>query len=260
MNHAMNRPWWLMMTDADGPGRRGPGGRGREGRGGPCRGGHPGPGGPVPGGFGSEGFSPGGFGPGGFGPGGFGPGGFGPGGVGPGGFGPGRPFPGGPFGPGGPGARHRGGGRARRGEVRSAILALLAEEPRNGYQIIQPLHERTNGVWKPSPGAVYPALSQLEDEHLIEAFDNAGQKAFRLTADGETAAAAVDPTPWDLVNQQSGATIDGAAELWRELGSLTLAARAVLASGAPDQVRAATAAVADPRKQLYAILAGQPEP
>jgi len=228
MNHAMNRPWWLMMTDADGPGRRGPGGRGREGRRGPFPGGHPGPGGPVPGGAGPEGFGPGGFGPGG-------------------------------FGHGGPGGRHRGGGRARRGEVRSAILALLAEEPRNGYQIIQTLHERTNGVWKPSPGAVYPALSQLEDEHLIESFDNAGQKAFRLTADGETAAAAVDPTPWDLVNQQSGATVDGAAELWREFGSLALAARAVLASGAPDQVRAATAAVTDLRKTLYGILASDPE-
>ena len=58
-------------------------------------------------------------------------------------------------------------GRGRRGHVRTSILALLAEQPLNGYQIMQTLAERTDGAWKPSPGAVYPALSQLEDEGLI---------------------------------------------------------------------------------------------
>lgn len=93
-----------------------------------------------------------------------------------------------PFGPGGPfqGARIRSrrAGRVRRGDVRLAILALLLQEPLNGYQIIQKVSERTDGAWRPSPGAVYPALSQLEDECLVEAFDNDGQKAFRLTEAG----------------------------------------------------------------------------
>src|SRR4051812_21973143 len=61
-------------------------------------------------------------------------------------------FPGGPFRP---------GGRARRGDVRAAALLLLAEKPRNGYAIMQAIEERTDGVWRPSPGSVYPALSQL---------------------------------------------------------------------------------------------------
>src|SRR5580693_5727276 len=70
----------------------------------------------------------------------------------------------GPFGPGGPRGRGR---RARRGDIRTAALLLLAEEPRNGYQIMQEVQERSGGVWSPSPGSVYPALQQLEDEGLI---------------------------------------------------------------------------------------------
>src|SRR6476661_7621334 len=65
----------------------------------------------------------------------------------------------------GPGGGPRGRGRkARRGDIRTAALLLLAEEPRNGYQIMQEVEERSGGAWRPSPGSVYPALSQLEDE------------------------------------------------------------------------------------------------
>ena len=73
----------------------------------------------------------------------------------------------------------------RRGDVRAAALSLLAEGPRNGYQIIQEISERTNGVWRPSPGSVYPALQQLEDEGLIRAeTSESGRKAFALTDEG----------------------------------------------------------------------------
>ena len=88
---------------------------------------------------------------------------------------------GGPFG----GPRFARGPRVRRGDVRAAALSLLAEGPRNGYQIIQEISERTNGVWRPSPGSVYPALQQLEDEGLIRAeTGESGRKAFGLTDEG----------------------------------------------------------------------------
>lgn len=219
MEYAMNRPWWLCMTRPDASGR-------------PRHERHAGHGG---GPFGA-GFPFGSF---------------------PGGPFPGGPFPGGPFG-GGPGGRGGRGGRARRGDVRAAILALLLEGPSNGYQVIQALEERTRGVWKPSPGAVYPALSQLEDEGLIEAFDRGGQKAFRLTPSGQEAAAAVDPKPWDVVNDASGANTEGAGDLWREIGSLAMAVKAVVASGSVEQVQAASAAIADARKRLYGLLAEDP--
>src|SRR6202171_275716 len=90
---------------------------------------------------------------------------------------------GGPFG--GPGRGPRGRGRkARRGDVRTAALLLLAEEPRNGYQIMQEVEERSEGVWRPSAGSVYPALAQLEDEGLIRSQESDGRKLFALTDEG----------------------------------------------------------------------------
>src|SRR4051812_49606671 len=111
--------------------------------------------------------------------------------------GPGGPFGGDPrefkamfFGPGGPGhrgggrGRGRGWGRARRGDVRAAMLVLLAEEPQNGYQLIQEIERRSDGMWKPSPGSVYPALQQLEDEGLVRASETEGRRTYDLTPEG----------------------------------------------------------------------------
>src|SRR3984957_10450107 len=76
------------------------------------------------------------------------------------------------------------GPKASRGDVRAAILALLREGPRNGYQIMSEIEERSGGAWRPSPGAVYPALSQLADEGLIAAEESAGRRVFSLTEAG----------------------------------------------------------------------------
>lgn len=182
--------------------------------------------------------------------------GFGPPGMGE-GFPPMPPFPPMAFGPGrgrpGHGAH---GGRARRGDVRLAILALLAEEALNGYQIIQALAERTSGAWKPSPGAVYPALSQLTDEGLIAPTEVEGQKAFTLTDAGREAADAIETKPWEAVNE-ANAPVDaeGAAAFWPEFGQLAMAARTVAATGSPAQLAAALEAVSATRRKLYAILA-----
>ena len=98
---------------------------------------------------------------------------------------------GGPSGsrPGGPGSFGRG-GRARRGDVRAALLTLLAEEPRNGYRLMQEIEHRSDGVWRPSPGSVYPALQQLEDEGLVRSEETEGRKLFQLTDAGREAAEA----------------------------------------------------------------------
>ena len=123
-------------------------------------------------------------------------------------------FYGGPmgFGAGGAGWGGRGGGRAgggrpwgraRRGDVRSAILALLSERPMHGYEIIAELSERTEGLWRPSPGSIYPTLRLLEDEGLItvQPDDAGGKKRFSLTEEGQRAAAEVAKgrAPWDQV-------------------------------------------------------------
>ena len=97
--------------------------------------------------------------------------GFGGPGFGPGGFGPG-------FGPRGP-------QRASRGDVRSAILSLLSEGASNGYGLIKAIAEKTGGVWRPSPGSVYPTLQQLVDEELIVATGDGKRTEFELTDAGK---------------------------------------------------------------------------
>ena len=91
------------------------------------------------------------------------------------------PFPGhfafdfDPRGRGGRGGRGR--GRRNRGDVRAALLALLSERPMHGYEMIQELDERTGGIWRPSPGSVYPTLQLLEDEGLITSEAERGPQA-----------------------------------------------------------------------------------
>lgn len=151
-------------------------------------------------------------------------------------------------------------GRARRGDIRAAILALLAEEPMNGYQIIQALGERTNGLWKPSPGAIYPALSQLEDEGLIVPTQVDDQKLFELTDEGRTAAAEVDPKPWDVVNERFASQEgDGADTLKLEFEALAIAARTVATTGTSAQIEQASDLVKQCKRQLFAVLAGDDE-
>jgi DNA-binding PadR family transcriptional regulator len=151
----------------------------------------------------------------------------------------------------------RGRGRGRRGHVRNAIVALLAEEPLNGYQIMQTLAERTEGAWKPSPGAVYPALAQLEDEGLIEAFDNNGQKAFRLTEAGAAAAAEVEK-PWEAVNEAvAGLGADQLREVWAELPRLAGALKELSRGGNAEQLEQAAKLLAQTRRAIYALLAAE---
>ncbi len=182
---------------------------------------------------------------------GFGGPGFGPG---FGGFGPGF----GPMGPGGPGGPGRRGGRNRRGQVRESILALLVDQPLNGYQMMQALKERTGGMWRPSPGAVYPALAQLEDEGLIESFDNDGQKAFRLTEAGHQAAEGIE-APWEAVNARfPGGSPDAIRALWHEFAGLAGAAKELSRTGDAAHLESAAAIVADARRRIYGLLATDP--
>jgi DNA-binding PadR family transcriptional regulator len=185
----------------------------------------------------------------GFGPGPGGPGGFGgPGG----GFGGPGDFRGGPGGHRGP----RGGRRARRGDIRSAILLLLSEEPRNGYGLMQEIEERSGGVWRPSPGSVYPALSQLEDEGLVRATETDGRKSFTLTDEGtahvETNRERMG-TPWETVGEGAH---DELHELRHAAQALAVAAMQVAQTGSKAQLAEAKAILEEGRRSLYRLLAG----
>ena len=161
---------------------------------------------------------------------------------------------GGPFGPPRFGGR---GPRVRRGDVRAAILDLLAEgEPWNGYQIIQEIGARTQGVWRPSAGSVYPALQQLEDEALIQA--QAGEdrrRMYTLTEEGQayvTEHADELKASWDAV---TGSVNDTEVQLRHTIHQVMVAVSQVAQAGSAAQVQQAGKILADTRRALYRILA-----
>lgn len=179
-----------------------------------------------------------------FGPG-FGRGGFGP------GFGPG--FPG--FGPGGPRGRGRGGrggSRGKRGDVRAAILTLLTERPMHGYEMTQEIASRSNDLWKPSPGSVYPTLQLLVDEGLIAPAESEGsKKTFELTDEGRAAAEKIETAPWDAIAEDAD---PNAVNLRAALGQLFGAvAQAVHTTGEEQQQRILDI-VNNARREVYQIL------
>jgi DNA-binding PadR family transcriptional regulator len=176
-------------------------------------------------------------------------------------FGPGGRggFEGFPFGGfGGPGGGRFGRGRkARRGDIRTAALLLLAEESRNGYQIMQEVQERSDGVWRPSPGSVYPALQQLEDEGLIRSSESGGGtgKVFELTDAGRAHVEQRDsdaPAPWE---QMSGNVSDQAHELAGIMREVASAFVQVMRTGSEAQIAEARKLLTATRRDLYRILA-----
>lgn len=178
------------------------------------------------------------------------PGGFGPGG--PGGFGPGG-FGGGPGGFGGPRGGHR--GRRARGDVRTAVLALLREEPMHGYQIIQEIGERSGGSWRPSPGSVYPTVSQLADEGLVRTEKAEGRSVIHLTDAGRTY---VDEHHEELDAVWSTAAAEDGFTALREAGAGLAGAVAQVAQvGRDEQVAEAVRLLDDTRRRLYLLLAGE---
>jgi DNA-binding PadR family transcriptional regulator len=166
----------------------------------------------------------------------------------------GRMWKGGPFGGPGWGPHRRGSGRARRGDVRLALLRLLAEEPRNGYQLIQAIEERSEGLWRPSPGSVYPTLAQLEDEGLIRSAATEGTRRFEITDAGREHldTRADEPDPWQPAAEDAENPLTEFAPLVIQIGKATFQVASV---GDRAQRNKARALLADTRRALYGILA-----
>jgi DNA-binding PadR family transcriptional regulator len=145
------------------------------------------------------------------------------------------------------------GRRAGRGDVRAAVLALLAEEPKHGYQIIRDIEERSGGAWKPSAGSVYPTLQLLTDEGLVSSEESGGRKTYALTAAGREVADAEGATAWTGATADEGETSRTA--LPKAGIELAQAAAQLGRTGTPEQVQEGVAVLEDARRKLYAILA-----
>lgn len=142
--------------------------------------------------------------------------------------------------------------RMGRGDVKVAVLALLAEEPMHGYQIIHEIEKRTDGAWKPSPGSVYPTLQLLADEGLVIAQEADGKKTYSLTDHGREEVKNSRPAPWEtpMAHDSARSTV-----LPKAAAKLAEAVVQVVRSGNSSQTEEAVTVVNDARRALYAILA-----
>ncbi|HEY5221885.1 MAG TPA: PadR family transcriptional regulator [Microbacteriaceae bacterium] len=146
------------------------------------------------------------------------------------------------------------GPRMARGDVRAAILTLLAEEPMHGYEIIAEIKERSGGAWKPSAGSVYPTLQLLADEGVVSAEVSDGRKTYSLTEAGRAEAdtAAGKAAPWEASGHGD---LLGMGALPKSGVALAQAAAQVKRTGTPEQVEQAVAVLDEARRKLYTILA-----
>ncbi len=163
-------------------------------------------------------------------------------------------------GPGGFGQSFGPGRRAARGDVRAAILVLLAEKPSHGYQIIQELERRSDGAWRASPGSVYPTLQQLEDEGLVRAVEaDGGRRVFELTDTGreEAAKLAAGPAPWA---EAAGSVGGDHRDLRDQAFQLLAAVWQVSRTGDATHIAEARKILHEARRKLYLLLAGNEFP
>lgn len=155
----------------------------------------------------------------------------------------------------GPGRRGGGRGRMRRGDIRTAILAVLGDRPGHGYDLMGRLEAKSGGAWRPSAGSVYPTLQQLEDEGLVTGTERDGKRVFTVTDAGrEEARRRIEEAgaePWAAVGGDGGVH---PGLLFRSLGTLGMAAKQVVAAGTAAQLAAAVAVVDNARRELYRLL------
>ena len=148
-----------------------------------------------------------------------------------------------------------GGPRMRRGQIRTALLAVLAEAPGHGYDVMQNLEDKTGGAWRPSPGSVYPTLQLLEDEGLVRSTERDGKRVYEITEAGRAEAASrVEQdggAPWETAGRGSRP----GREAREAFGQLFRAFKQIAEVGSPEQIEQGLAVITDARKRLYQILA-----
>ena len=145
--------------------------------------------------------------------------------------------------------------RARRGHVRAAILSVLDDGSMHGYEIMQRLEERSGGMWRPSPGSVYPTLQMLEDEGLVRGEEVDGKRVYALTDAGRTAAEESRQkhgAPWE---HEEGQDASPRFRLRRSVFQLGATVRQVGTTGSAAQVEQTLEILAEARKRIYTLLA-----
>jgi DNA-binding PadR family transcriptional regulator len=139
----------------------------------------------------------------------------------------------------------------RRGNVRAVILALLVERPMHGYEMIQEVEARTDGLWRPSAGSIYPTLQLLEEEGLVTGEESEGKRRFSLTTAGRAEADGLDRPPWEEVTDQGEGHASGLRDSALQLGAAIIQ---VVRTGSEDQIAKTREILNDARRRVYTVL------
>jgi DNA-binding PadR family transcriptional regulator len=133
-------------------------------------------------------------------------------------------------------------------------LALLNERPMHGYEMMQELDDRTQGLWKPSPGSLYPALQLLEDQGLVRSETTDGRRQYTLTDAGRTELSSRPraSAPWESMVHDAD---QGDMALRAALHHVVVAVHQVAEAGTPEQKERADALLKELRRQMYLLLA-----
>ena len=160
----------------------------------------------------------------------------------------------GPWGGRGPWGPPRG-RRRERGDVRAAVLLLLAEQPRHGYELLTELADRSDGQWQPSPGSIYPVLKRLARDGLVTATHEDGKRIFSLTDSGRALVESEGATWGEPWAQSTEPENEAAMQLWDEGRQLGAAVWQVSQLNDQSQIEAASAILVEARKRIYGLLA-----
>jgi len=142
--------------------------------------------------------------------------------------------------------------RTPRGDIKYILMALLAEQPRHGYELIKELEERYGGSWKPSPGSVYPTLQLLEEGGYLISEQQEGKRVYTITDSGrELLAQRGDPLDWMEKRSKP--------QQWMELGNaiadVGAAVMQVARSGNSDKISRVQEILTRVKREIYSILA-----
>ncbi|QHN43093.1 PadR family transcriptional regulator [Candidatus Mycosynbacter amalyticus] len=157
--------------------------------------------------------------------------------------------------------------RAGRGMIEPAILGALTTKPMHGYEIISYLEEKSQGVWRPSAGSVYPTLQLLEEKDLVTYTEENGKKIYQLSTDGE-AEAANSQKQFEAIferfasaDQEEGRRMNFRhgyqRQFHRQAGDIMKTMRQIFRKGSAQQKEAMDAAVNEFKVRLEAIERGE---
>jgi DNA-binding PadR family transcriptional regulator len=150
--------------------------------------------------------------------------------------------------------RGRGHGRMRHGDVRAALLLALQDGPGHGYELGQRLERSSAGMWRPSPGSIYPTLQAMADEELVSAEERDGKRIYTLTKKGVTEvkerSERGEGMPWRDAYDGTGMGM-----LREAVIAIRMAAKQITTVGTPEQHARAKDILVEARRQLYDLLA-----